>query len=89
MTYMTKDRATTLYDASLDRCAEKINKTWMQKPRPHISEMPKQMTSLDFKQEYIDLVMMLNRIMGCQHTFTFEIWMFFVGEVMNANGIVD
>lgn len=90
MNYKTKDRETPIYDAGPDRCAEKMNKTWMQKPRPHISKMPKQMTSLDFKQEYVDLVMMLNMIMGCQHAFTFETWMFFfVGEVMKYNGIVD
>lgn len=44
MTHRTRNGATIVYDAGLDRCVEVINKNWMQKPRPHISKVPKTLT---------------------------------------------
>lgn len=52
--------------------------------------MPKQLTNMDFKQEYGDIVLMMSRVMGCPQAYIFESWMFyFIEEVMDAIKVVD
>lgn len=63
--YKTKEETLEMHNNILDSCAEIINNTWMLKPRRHHSKMPKRLVRSDFKEIYLDLVTLLNRVMGC------------------------
>lgn len=77
MVYKTRECAERMYVSTFERCAEMINSRWMNKPKPSRTKLPKQIISDDLKQEYYDLIMMLNRVGGCPQAFIFEPWMFY------------
>ncbi|XP_059071493.1 uncharacterized protein LOC131062988 [Cryptomeria japonica] len=45
MTYKTINGARAIYEAGPGRCGDMINNKWLLKPRPHISKMPKILSS--------------------------------------------
>lgn len=77
MLYKSKERAEKIYASSFDKCAKRINTTWMRKPKPPGAKLPKQIISEELKQEFCDLIMMLNRVNGSPQAYAFEPWMFF------------
>lgn len=75
--YKIKERADKIYASSFERCAGRINATWMWKSRPPRAKLPKQIILEELKQEYYDLIMILNRVNGSPQVYAFEPWMFF------------
>lgn len=41
MLYKSKERADKMYASSFDRCAKRIDTTWMRKPKPPDAKLPK------------------------------------------------
>lgn len=82
MLYKSKERSDNMYATSFDKCAKRINTTWMRKPKPPGAKLPKQIISEELKQEYCDLIMLLSRVNGSPQAYAFELWMFFYISVV-------
>lgn len=65
MIYKMREHAERMYASTFERCADMINSRWMNKPKPSHTKLLRQIISDDLKQEYCDLIMMLNRVRGC------------------------
>lgn len=80
--YETKEETLSIFDAKPKSCSEVINKQWLQKPRAHYTKMPKRLFRTNFKEEYGDLILLLNRVAGSPQASPFEPCMFyFIDEV--------
>lgn len=83
--YRTKQDALKLYQSQQDLCASNINKNWLLKPKPTTGKMPKKLIRTHFKEEYGDIVLLLNRIIGHSHGAPFENWMYyFIDEIITG-----
>lgn len=66
------------------------SKNWISEPRKHHCNLPKKLVSVDFKDEYTDLIFMLNKIMGTPLRASFETWMYyFVEEITKGNVMMN
>lgn len=62
--YMTRDEATQLYNNHIEQYDANINHSWLEKPRKGISKIPKLLVRAYFKEDYRELIALLNRVMG-------------------------
>lgn len=82
-TYKTKEQAKRVYDSQSELCAVNVNKSWLDKKRPQ-GKIPKHLPRPYFKEEYGDIILLLNRIMGSPEGAPFQTWMYyFIDEIKN------
>lgn len=82
MIELTKQESEAFFKKACGRCTDHIISDWMNGPKKPQSKIPKKFVYLDFKEEYGDMVFLLNRIMDRPEGATFEIWMFcYVEEI--------
>lgn len=92
---ITKDEYEDRYKKKMDACKTMVNKEWMIEPRPHHSKAPKTLMCTDFKEEYSDLVCLLNRVMGMSQGAIYYGWMFYFiqdclkGTLINWSRIIS
>lgn len=67
----TKDEYEAKYKAKADACKTIVNKEWMIGPR-----LPRH-SCTNLKEEYSDLVFLLNRVMGMPQGALYDGWMFY------------
>lgn len=72
MIYTSKQGAQVVYDDDLDRCLGLINKHWVLKTRPGLSKVPSRLHIIDFKEEFGDLITLLNRVIGSPQSYQFD-----------------
>lgn len=63
------------YDNDHNKALQIMNYSWMEKPKDHYSKIPKQLYKSDFKEEYNDMITILNRVVGLDKAYAFEDWM--------------
>lgn len=82
MVELTRQESKAFFEKASERCMNHITSNWMNGPKKLQSKIPKKFLYSDFKEEYGDMVFLLNRIMGCPQGTIFEVWMFcYVEEV--------
>lgn len=80
--YKTKEDTRRIFEERSEQCTTNFNKLWLLKPRP-IKKMPKTLPQTDFKEDYGDIILLLNRIMGIPQGELFQTWMyFFIDEIV-------
>lgn len=90
MLYRSMKGAKAFYDDDIETCLGIINKYWLLKTRPDKSRIPDRLHRVDFKDEFRDLITLLNRIIGAPQAFYFENWMFFFTEtVTHGKGTIN
>lgn len=95
MKNVTKDEYENRYTKKMDACKNVVNKEWMIEPRLHHSKAPKTLMCTDFKEEYSDLVFLLNRVMGMPQGAIYDGWMFYFiqdclrGTLINWSRIIS
>lgn len=75
--YKTKGDTKKIYNDQYELCATNANKAWLVKPRPTIKKMPKKLLRTDFKEEYSDIILQLNKVAGSPRGAPFESWMYY------------
>lgn len=75
MIYKSKEATQIVYDDDPDKCLGIINKYWLLKSRPSLSKILDKLHRIDFKEQFDDLVTLLNRIVGAPRASQFEYWM--------------
>lgn len=60
MIYKSKEKERAFYDDDPDKCLGIINKYWLLKSRPGLSKIPANLHKIYSKQEFNDLITMLN-----------------------------
>lgn len=76
----TRQESTTLFEKVPRRLMGFVTSDWMSGPKRRQSKLPKKLMYTDFKDEYSDMVFMLNRITGSPQGVVFETWMFYYVE---------
>lgn len=61
--YKVKEDTKRIYDSQSELCTTNINKSWLEKKRPQ-GKVPKNLLRPYFKEEYGDIILLLNRVMG-------------------------
>jgi hypothetical protein len=80
--YKTKEDTKKLYDDQYELCTTNVNKSWLVKPMPSIKKMPKKLLRTDFKKEYGDIILLLNRVASSPQSAPFKSWMYcFIDEI--------
>lgn len=62
--YKTKEDAKRLYEDQLELYATNVNKSWLEKPRPSLKKVPKKLLHTNFKEDYGDIILLLNRVIS-------------------------
>lgn len=60
----TKEDAQAMFEKGPDACMTLINNEWVLETRRHHSNLPKKLLSSDFKEDFSDMIFLLNRILG-------------------------
>lgn len=84
MVYKSKEGAQAIFEDDSDKCLGIINKYWLLKGRLGIFKIPKKLHRIDFKEEFGDLITLLNRVMGTSQASQFENWMFNFMEAVST-----
>lgn len=88
-TYKTKGQAQRVYDSQSELCATNVNKFWLEKKRPQ-GKIPKYLLCPYFKEEYGDIIRLLNRVMGSPNGQLFETWMhYFIDEITSGTKLFN
>lgn len=67
-----------------------ITQTWLLKPALGGSRLPKPLTIKHFIKEISDILFLLNRVKGNDHTFHWENWMYvFVQKIVEGDKFID
>lgn len=72
MVNMTKKESSTFFEKAFGRCMSLITSDWMSRPKRPQLKLPKSLACTDFKEEYSDMVFMLNEIMGSPQRAIFD-----------------
>lgn len=81
-TFKTKEETGGLYEEQIEPCGTTINKLQLEKSRPTYKKMPKKLLHPDFKDDYGDIILLLNRVMGNPQGTPFETQMYyFIDEI--------
>lgn len=81
-TFKTKEETTRLYEEQLEPCGTIINKLWLDKLMPTYKKMLKKILHTYFKEDYGDIILLLNRVMDNPRGVTIETWMYyFIDEI--------
>lgn len=82
MIYKSLEGARSIYEDDPDTYLNFINKNWLLKSRPRLNKIPNTSHKIDLKEEFRDLIIMLNRVIGAPQAFFFDKWMFFFIQVI-------
>lgn len=89
--YVTKDEADRMYQDHLEEYDAIVNHSWLDKPRKGASKLQrKSLVRAYFKEDIVDMIVLLNRIMGNPQGASFEPWMYYlINEIMNGVKMID
>ena len=81
---VTMDQATQFYNDNQDDYFALLKKKWLREGRKGVSRITR-LYQHDFKPEYGDLIILLNRVMGQPEGLQFGTWMYyFIDEIENG-----
>ena len=89
MTVVMMDQTAKYYQDNQDAYFTLLKQNWVHEGKKGVTKASR-LTRSDFKSEYGDLIVRLNRIMGTPQGMQFESWMYyFIDEIVNRKGKFD